>query len=514
MQISVFLLICGISYLCADNCMAEKCFGDESDQCWECLSGYLWKNGICTFVGKREIPGYVRGCVECGYNNYADSANLCHSCDFNATVCDGNEDYLCKDTFEVSPAIKKCICVNGTFSVLLKKCICQTPETYTDANGVCQTCTKDTICMRGCTPKCPKGFYKSGCQCLPCGYMCLECVGPQSCYVPPEPCDPTVTNCSNDQSNGTNGTNGTDSKCKPPFEWVVPTNSCLCPCYSKEMNGECFCNDGYYMVDYVCYPKKDCPLGQYFKESLNSCLCIDPAMTYVQGQCIKTDTCPPGFTYDKVNRWCFVDPTKQCPSNFVLDPVSSLCICDSTHIYLNGKCESIICYGGQIISNKQCTCPIPGQQLNYANVCAVLGDRDCRSDMSLVSNLCTCKKVGTQYYINNFIQGKCLPALDVNCPVANQIINKNYLCSCKPGFMLTNYQCVLISSKNCPDPAMQVFANANKCVCKCRDGYQQNGNVCKACSSTEVYYNGMCYAAAIFVCPTGTILRGSKCVLI
>ena len=107
-----------------------------------------------------------------------------------------------------------------------------------------------------------------------------------------------------------------------------------------------------------------------------------------------------------------------------------------------------------------------------------------------------------------------MPALGENCPVANQIINKNNLCDCKPGFMQINYKCVLISSKNCPDPAMQVFSNANGCVCKCRDGYQQNGNVCKACSSTEVFYKGMCYAAAIFVCPTGTVLTESKCVLI
>jgi hypothetical protein len=508
---------------CHESCQLNSCFGEEAWQCFHCNSGLVWikearsSKSTCGVVEDRQIPGYARDCSECGINNYVDTTKTCKPCSYNSTKCKKDEDIICKNTFDLVNGT--CKCLTGYFSPVNGSCYCKEADHYLDDQGNCNQCTLDTVCKKGCNNTCPTGTYRDGCGCIPCTPPCLFCTSNKSCnpVIPDDECVlyPDLPKCIIPRS-----------PCALPFEPVTVDGKleCLCPCYAIEYvvneQRKCKCNAGYVDVNNTCqkYPTDECPSDQYYDETFKQCLCVDITFTYFEGKCIK-DTCPYGYLHDIKRRLCYKNPELMCKETFILDTASGYCICNSTAEKVGDKCIQIICLGGQVISKetKTCVCPIAGESLNSNYVCSKPGQLVCRSDMINSNGLCICPRdnVTKLYPINNFVKGVCLAPKDENCPLASQLINSNLQCSCKPGYMLMNYRCLLISSYSCPDQNMKVYVAANSnCVCKCKDGYIQKGNLCTPCGLDEIFYSGKCYSKAVFVCPAGTYLEKDICIMI
>jgi len=338
------------------------------DICTECnLGSHLsGTKCVCDYgftadaVGKCHPP---QGSSEkCLYNEFYSKSGICIDCHYSCLTCFDASEYRCNTCGEnrVKSLDGKCICKDGLYEDSEGECVaCNTSCTKCTGPGrnSCQSCLTSTSyldeetdickcydpaqvnytipCTAPNTSDCPTGKFKdTDSVCKNCDASCLTCFSSAT----------TCLKCADKYvENGSGGCECSgyikDNVCTtcPNLCTECDITGCLdCVVGATEVNKQCVCNGGYYLLNNSCAIIPTCNTSEFFSLTLKKC-----------SSCYLTcRTC---------NESSYQD-CSSCKSNATLIPVSdtkSECKCDLGY-YLNsstGDCLEIPnCTAGQYLS--------------------------------------------------------------------------------------------------------------------------------------------------------------------
>ncbi len=239
----------------------------------------------------------------------------------------------------------------------------------------------------------------------------------------------------------------------------IPT-TITCPGNQYYNGTACVCNNGYVMVNGVCYVI--CAPNAYIFNSVCQCL--------------------PGFTLSNLGT-CL--PTSSCPTNFIRS--NGNCICPSPFGLLNSQCVACPAYS-YVNNTGYCTCN-PGYTLNPSTY---------RCEISCMTNayrnsLGQCVCIDGYYNQGNLCvpQGSCTNGKTWN----------GTDCSCPTGMVVDSIT-TLCTYCNTPDRTV----SNNRCVCSAT--YYPTINSCNPCMANAVYS----VSAATCVCNSNYQMVNGFCV--
>ncbi|XP_054549618.1 zonadhesin [Talpa occidentalis] len=397
----------------------------------------------------------------------------------------GDPDNKCKGSSDPSSCREGCICRPG-FLLSVKQCVprsqcgCKDSQLGSITAGktwLSSRCTQSCVCTAGaieCLPfTCPSGSY---CKTKPTGL---------------ETCEPIPLQCP---------ANSSYTACMPSclLSCGDPDNKCKGSSDPSSCREGCICRPGFLLSEKQCVPRSQCgckdsqlgsiTAGKTWLSShcTQSCVCTEGAI-----QC-QPFTCPAGS-------YCKTKPTGletcepislQCPAN------SSYTACMPSCLLSCGdpddKCknspgpsscrEGCICRPGFLLSEKQCVpksqcgCKdaqlgyIPPRKIWFTNNCTkrcfcAAGVIYCRNFVCPSSTLChvnatgldKCKPVALQCPANSSYT-TCVPSCFLMCGDPDNKCDSVQVpsscqegCICRPGFVLSEKQCVPRSQCGCKD---------------------------------------------------------------
>ena len=286
------------------------------------------------------------------------------------------------------------------------------------------------------------------------------------------------------------------------------SKDCL-TCYnlaSKNVNNECICNDGYFMV----IPSNPCTAEPCSTCSLCSSKCktCNGTSTY----CLSCQT--PSYLFNN-------DCITQCPSGFYPRSLDNTCqLCDSSCITCNnaGSNNCLSCIDGYYYS------PTPAGSCLRCNL-------TCNTCVTSANNCTSCKNGSYLFF------GSC----SSNCPngyflqLSNNACQKcdsscltcfssspNSCFSCPNGFFLTGNNCSAclgcatceMTTNNCLTCNGSTYLNNNQCIKTCPDGKwaRTNDNTCQICNPSCKTCISPGKSNSCSSCVDGSFLANSTCV--
>ncbi|XP_055715950.1 fibrillin-2-like [Phlebotomus papatasi] len=528
------------------DCSTQECYKD----CF-CNDGYRMVDGTCQELER---------CTCTVPNQSYQVLNPCLDSCAPTTECENEPTYygcFCNDGFKWDPVTEQCFnqtscpCPDNSQYKFGKPCEyeCEVPSDCST-----QECYKDCFCNDGYR------MVDGTCQDLD---RCT-CTVPNQSYQPLNPCldscAPT-TECENDATYY-------GCFCNDGFKWDPVTEqcfnqtSCPCPdnsqykfgkpceyecevpsdCSTQECYKDCFCNDGFRMIDGVCQDmttKCECPIPNQRYQVLNPCLDSCAPTTECEGDptyygCF----CDDGLKWDSVNEVCFDQSFCPCPDNALYrfgkpcedecEPPSTCpteecykaCFCDEGFRLVDGSCQNM---------TTTCQCPIENQRYQVLNPCldSCASTTECEGDPTYYGcfcddglkwdsvnevcfdqSLCPCPD-NASYRFGKPCEDECEPPS--TCPTEECY----KACFCDEGFRLVDGSCQnMTTSCQCPienqryqvlNPCLDSCAPTTECEgdptyygCFCDDGLKWDS------------VNEVCFDQSLCPCPDNALYRFGK----
>ena len=271
-----------------------------------------------------------------------------------------------------------------------------------------------------------------------------------------------------------------DGVCQCPGNLIPVDGVCGCPTGTVKANNTCTCTVPNQYFNETC---KTCPANAKVNTQQNSCVCDNPAKSFLDSKC-------------------------SCASGWV-SGTGDDCVCPQGMYSKDGKtctCKgSLIPIECNVGDNIQQCCGCPDGMKNYNDVCVCTGNQyfnpvskkcaDCPENSTYKSNTCICKE-DDQFFKDGVCQcptlaivkeNKCTCPLNMNfssdktsCICYNTMqfkdpTNKSLGCVCATGFEWKEDKCVCQTGCTCPE-GQEMKDN----ICVCKNGRSVTDN-CSTC---------------------------------
>jgi hypothetical protein len=270
--------------------------------------------------------------------------------------------------------------------------------------------------------------------------------------------------------------------CKCPGNLIPVDGVCGCPTGTVKANNTCTCTVPNQYFNETC---KTCPANAKVNTQQNSCVCDNPAKSFLDSKCSCASgwvsgtgddcVCPQGM-YSKDGKTCTCkgslipidcdvkDNIQQCcgcPDG--MENVNDVCVCTGNQYFntVSKKCAD--CPGGSTYKSHTCICDV-GNQLFKDGVC------QCPTLAIVKDNKCTCPQ--NMNFSSDKTSCICYNTMQFQDPT-----NKSLGCVCATGFEWKEDKQTCVCQTGCTCPEGQEMRD-NICVCKNGRSVKDN---CMAC---------------------------------
>ncbi|CAL6017266.1 T9SS_type A sorting domain-containing protein [Hexamita inflata] len=372
-------------------CVCKANFYVSGTECVPCPVGSTSFSNFayCICSAQNYVPNYQTNQCQCKANYYISQTLGCVSCPFGSTSNQNSVSCVCDNLQKVPDYDNKiCICLDNYYLSGTECIQCPSDSHSSPSKDTC-LCTNSkkifVFTSRQC--ECIENYYKSGAQCVQCPPNSVSLINSSQCTCLHRY---KVPNYSQNACECVSNTYISGDQCIqcPPTSTSIQ-NSAICTCPSTMVinyaASSCQCQSGYRIVGSACVL---CPPGSNSPQNSLICDCLQAFKV----PNYSTNRCECAQNYFTLSSVCYPCPdfstsgqnsdTCTCQANFIFNIITRTCQCRANYYASGALCLPCPAYSTSVQNSAFCTCDSGSLQNNLC---------PCPVTLAAASNSCTCQ---------------------------------------------------------------------------------------------------------------------------